>query len=210
VWLSRQSPAASAFKLFRPIELPAGDEMNAKLIPAGYLAKRVCARPDGFSASHVVDIYSVSSCISENFADYIQYWKHNGFWLFDSPEIIQTLAKEHSIPLEGTSLFYFEVFDQEFDRKRWQPFEPESSFATNVIIPSRKQLEGFDVVTFSARTNPECSRLSCNSMAAELATNAHGLFPSFKEAESNLTHGACKDSEPGPHRIFAVYSVNWP
>jgi hypothetical protein len=62
------------------------------------------------------DIFSVSGCISRDFADYIDYWKHNGYWLFDSPEIIKSLAKENSIQLEGTSLFYYEAYEMEFRR----------------------------------------------------------------------------------------------
>ena len=59
------------------------------MIPAGYMAKRVQNRPNGFENTGIVDIYSVSGCISKNFADYIKFWKHNGYWFFDSPQIIQ-------------------------------------------------------------------------------------------------------------------------
>ena len=47
------------------------------MIPAGYMAKHVAARPDGLKANQVKDIYSVSNCISDDFADYINLWKHN-------------------------------------------------------------------------------------------------------------------------------------
>jgi len=103
----------------------------------------------------------------------------NGYWLFDSPEIIKSICKEHSIHLEGASLFYYEAYEQEFDGEGWHSYALEESFPTNVVPPVRRQLEGFDVVTFYARTSPECSPLSCNSMAAELPTNAHCLFASF-------------------------------
>ncbi len=179
------------------------------MIPVGYMAKRVGRKPDRFRAPHVVDIYSVSNCNCEDFADYIQYWKHNGFWLFDSPEIIQDVAKQNSIPLEGTSLFYYEAHEMEFDGERWSPWSPDLSFPTNVVRPSRKQLEGFDVVNFTARTSPECSGLSCSGLAAELHTNAHCLLSSFEEAETSLNDGKFENAEPGPYRIFAVYSVDW-
>ena len=65
-------------------------------------------------------------------------------------------------------------------------------------------------MTFSAGSSPECSPLSCNGVAKELPTNAHCLFAGFEEAEAALSRGAFKDSEPGPYRIFAVYSVDWP
>lgn len=179
------------------------------MIPAGYMAKRVCKRPQWLKAPGVVDVYSVSNCNCENFADYIPYWKHNGFWLFDSPEVIKNVATEHSIQLEATALFYYEAHEMEFDGERWSPWSPEPSFPTNVVVPSRKQLEGFDVVNFTARTSPECSGLSCSSLAEELRTNAHCLFDSFDEAETNVSNGAFNQSEPGPYRIFSVYSVTW-
>jgi hypothetical protein len=177
------------------------------MIPAGYMAKRVCKKPEWLQAAGVIDIYSVSHCISEDFADFIKYWKHNGYWFFDSPEVIRKLARGHSIDLEGSSLFYYEAHELEFDGETWLAYGPEPSFPTNVIVPSSKQLEGFDVVTFYVRTSPECSPLSCNSIAKELPTNAHCLFDSFEEAETHLKNGAFKDCEPGPYRIFAVYSV---
>jgi hypothetical protein len=180
------------------------------MIPVGYMAKRVEKRPDFLQAAHVVDIYSVSGCVSEDFADYIDFWKHNGYWLFDSPEIIRSVARENSIELKGTTLFYYEEHEMEFDGASWYAYAPEPSFPTNVAPPSGKQLEGFDVVTFYARNAPECSPLSCNGMAEELRTNAHCLFASFDEAYTNVNNGAFNNSEPGPYRIFAVYSVAWP
>lgn len=179
------------------------------MIPAGYMAKRITRRPDWHKASQVTDIYSVSSCISEDFADYIPFWKHNGYWLFDGPSVIQSVAKENSIPLEGTALFYYEVYEKEFDGEHWLPYSPESSLPTNVVPPPEKHLEGFDVVTFFARSAPEHSPLACNSVAETLHTNEHCLLDSLDEALRNIDNKAFKNSEPGPYRIFSVYSVDW-
>src|ERR1017187_940583 len=118
------------------------------MIPVGYMAKRSCGSPDWLKALNVVDIYSVSACISEYFInDYIPLWKHNGYWLFDSPEIIGTVARENSIDLDGCPLFYYEAHEMELAEEGWRPFSPEPSLPTNVIQPSEKRLEGFDVVT---------------------------------------------------------------
>ena len=68
----------------------------------------------------------------------------------------------------------------------------------------------YDVVNFTAQTSPECSPLSCNAVAAEVETNAHCLLQSFDQARMLLENGTFKYSEPGPYRIFAVYSVAWP
>jgi hypothetical protein len=187
------------------------------MIPAGYMAKRVLRRPEHLGenpvwlkVTNLDDVYSVSSCMSKDFADYIDYWKHNGYWLFDSVDAIRLLATEHSIDLTGCQFFFYEVHDLEFDheRKQWQLFEPEESFKTEVQHPKRKQLEGYDVVTFVARTSPECSPLSCNYLAETVPVNRHCLLESFDETKRLIETGAFDNSEPGPYRIFAVHSID--
>ncbi len=186
------------------------------MIPAGYMAKRVVARPDWLPAERVSSIYSVSGCVSENFADYINFWKHNGYWLFNSPAVIIEVAlassadQENNIDLADTKLFFYEVYELQFNSGEWAPFEPEPSFGTNVRVPEAKVLEGYDVVTFYVQTSPECSPLSCNSLATEVETNPRCLLQSFEQARTLLENGTFNDSEPGPYRIFAVYSVAWP
>jgi hypothetical protein len=178
------------------------------MIPIGYMAKRIVKRPECLLAPAVTDIYSVSKCISEDFVDYIAVGKHNGYWFFNSPEVIRAIASENSISLEGLSLFYYEAHELEFDDDNWKEYKPEPSFKTDVIAAQERQLEGFDVVTFSSGTSPECSPLSCNFLVKEVHTNSHCLFASFQEAETGLRNGAFKNCEPGPYRIFAVYSVD--
>ena len=189
-----------------------GTVRRSTMIPAGYMAKRVEPRPDWIKADAVVDIYSVSSCVSAHFADYINYWRHNGYWLFDSPQVISELADENSIDLKGTQLFYYEVYEREFNagNGQWADFAADASFKTKVLIPEAKLLHGFDVVTFYARTSAECSPLSCNSLATEVATNQHCLLPSLDRAMGLLEEGKFDNTEPGPYRVFAVYSVEWP
>ena len=68
--------------------------MILEMIPVGYMAKRVYKRPDWLQVDHVIDIFSVSGCVSEDFADYIGFWKHNGYWFFDSPEITSVITSK--------------------------------------------------------------------------------------------------------------------
>jgi hypothetical protein len=180
------------------------------MIPAGYMAKRVVRRPDWLKANGVEDIYSVSGCLSKDFADYINFWKHNGYWLFDSPDIIEQVAQEHSIDLAGTTMFFYEVYEQEFNdaKEQWYPYERDRSFITNVCLPEKKILAGFDVVSSTQRNSPECSPLSCNSLANEIQTNSHCLLSDYETAKQLVETGRFKDSEPGPYRIFAVYTLD--
>ncbi|MGR8935276.1 MAG: hypothetical protein ACU837_12925 [Gammaproteobacteria bacterium] len=179
------------------------------MIPVGYLYKRVAVKPDGLKAAAVHDIYSLSNCISGDFTDYIDYWKHNGYWLFNSPAVMEQIAVNESIALLGTTLFYYEAYEYEFDEdlQQWSTYTPETSFETNVQVPIDKHLEGFDVTTFYAHSSPEHSPLSCNALAAEIPVNEHCLFNTLKEAKEALERGLFKNSEHGPYRIFAVYTV---
>lgn len=179
------------------------------MIPAGYMAKRVVARPDWLRAERVSSIYSVSGCISEDFTDYIGFWKHNGYWLVDSPEAIMEIARENKIDLAETVLFFYDLHELQFDAGEWTRFEPEPSLRTDVSVPEAKVFEGYDVVTFSAQTSPECSPLSCNALASGVEANTRCLLQSFEQARALLENGTFNNSEPGPYRVFAVYSVAW-
>jgi hypothetical protein len=180
------------------------------MIPVGYMAKSSCKKPKGFDLPNIDDVYSVGSCVNDDFADYTNYWKHNGYWLFDSPAIIQTIAQENAVNIQGSKLFYYEAHETEFTGDVWRPFSPDPSIPTNVIQPSEKKLEGFDVVTFYCGNAPECSPLSCCYLAQKIQTNSHCLFETFDEADTSLNSGNFTGGEPGPYRIFAVYSVDWP
>jgi hypothetical protein len=79
-----------------------------------------------------------------------------------------------------------------------------------VLPPHTRTLEGYDVVTFSAGTSAECSPLSCNALARDVPTNAHCLLDSLDRARRLLEEGAFTNAEPGPYRVFAVYSTAWP
>lgn len=180
------------------------------MIPIGYMYKTVSQRPDWLKKENVTDIYSVSNCISEDFTDWVDYWKHNGYWFFDSPKIIEELAKENSLSLKNCRLFYYEAFEEQWnsDDQKWEPYEPEKSFATNVLPPKGAVLQGYDIVSFCVQTSAECSPLSCNHMAREIEVNQHCLIFSFGEAKKYLEEGKFNECEPGPYRIFAVYTMD--
>ncbi len=180
------------------------------MIPLGYLAKRIPnERPDWLHAPEVVNVYSVSGCVNDSLAEYSDGWKHNGFWMFDSPADIQTAAIANGIDLKDALLFFHEAYEAEFDGDERLPIFPDAAFETQVLVPLTKHLEGFDIVTFCDGPNSH-SPLSCNSVAADVKTNQHCLFPSFAEAVAALESDTFDQCEPGPYRIYAVYSVPWP
>jgi hypothetical protein len=179
--------------------------------PAGYLRKKIVPNIQSLNLGKgLIDICSLSSCISKNFTDYINYWQHNGYWLFDSPSVMSELASVHNISLKDTQLFYYEYSPEQYnaESKIWEPYEEEVSFPTNVLTPKNKKLLGYDIVSFTAQTSPECSPLSCNALSREHSVNSHCLFASYEEAMKALESGAFVDAEPGPYRIIAVYEVS--
>jgi hypothetical protein len=176
------------------------------------MAKRSCEKPPGLGLPEIGDIYSVNDCVNDNFADFTNYWKHNGYWFFDSPEAIGQVAQENSIDLQGHTLFYYEAHKLEFDGQSWQAFEPDSQLPVSVERPRHKALEGFDVIVVRPEHSayPEHSPLSCSGLANRLKTNIHCLFETFEVAEAHLNQGAFSGCDPGNLRIVAVYSLNWP
>lgn len=182
------------------------------LIPAGYMAKRVMRRPEWLRADAVVDVHSLSGCMSANFAGVPFGWRQNGYWLFNSPRDIVALAREEGTDLSGMSLFYYEVHALEYvaDERRWREFAPDPSFRMAVEVPAIAAPSGFDVACFSCGNAAECSPLSCNGLATALPTNEHCLLPTFESAEIALNSGFFERGEPGPYRILSVHLVAWP
>ncbi len=179
------------------------------MLPIGYMYKKVCPRPDWLETNQVRDLYSVSNCFSEDFADWINFWKHNGYWLFDSPAVIEKLALGNGLSLDGMTLFYYRAFEKQWHTASgtWEDYAPEKSFVTDVKPPEISRLEGFDVVSYYARTSAECSPLSCNHMAREIAVNEHCLLDSLDHATALLESGVFDDCEPGPYRIIEVHTL---
>ena len=107
------------------------------MIPLGYMAKHVATRPEWLKASGVEEILSVSSCNSKDFADWINYWRHNGYWLFDSPSAILDLAQEHGLDLSDCRWFYYEGHETTYDddARAWLSYTPDPSFGTTIETP---------------------------------------------------------------------------
>jgi hypothetical protein len=173
----------------------------------------IVADLDWFQSDTIEAIYSVSGCISNDFTDYIHYWKHNEFWFFDTPAVIEEIAANENLDISNMTLLYYEVYEEEYNDSTncWQPFAIDSlrgaAQPVNVILPREKRLEGFDIVSYSQSSKHECSPLSCNGMFKEIPVNRHCLFESFDEARNALACGRFKDCEPGPYRIIAVHTV---
>lgn len=187
------------------------------MIDLGYIAKRIKAvdknwLPQSSRSPNVVSVWSVSNCISEDFCDYSAYWKHNGYWFFDTPAALQEVANQAGVSLAGTRLLYLRAHPQQYDEEHgsWSPFAAVEDFPTRPVAPAIMEVVGYDVVTYAQQCQPECSPLSCNAIAAEHPVNENCLLGTLAEGVKLLEHGAFNNSEPGPFRIIEVNAVNWP
>jgi hypothetical protein len=178
------------------------------MIAAGYMYKRIIAPSEGLGCTNVIKIYSVSGCMSENFTDYISYWKHNQYWFFNHPGDMDSIIAERKITGEFELLFY-ELYEKEFDEEEqaWREFQGEESFGSDVKNLSHKDFLGFDIVSYSMGTSPECSALSCNLLCQEVDVNQYCLLNDLDFAVALTETLNDKKAEPGPYRIIGVYRV---
>jgi hypothetical protein len=68
-------------------------------------------------AKQIESVYTLGDCpgnCTHDFYDYITLWKHNGYWLFNTPEELQEIAIEHQLDLSQMTLFYCEAYELEF------------------------------------------------------------------------------------------------
>lgn len=182
------------------------------MIELGYMARRISCCPQWLDATNVENIYSVVNCISADFCDYIPLWKHNRYWFFDSPGLIQGIASDQSMDTAEMTLVYYRGYHLQFDANsnKWNDYGHTAGIQSSVFEPPSLQLLGYDIVTYSMQNAPECSPLSCNNVAAEVRVNRSCLVDSLEGAIDLLENGAFNHTEPGPFRIVAVHATEWP
>ena len=181
------------------------------MIDLGYMAKHIVTDPGWLDTPNVHDICAVSGCISADFCDYVNFWKHNGYWFFNSPRDIQVLSAANDVGLSGTTLFFYKAHNLQYDTdsQSWEPFTTHDAFHASITPPLNSQFLEFDIVTYSMQTMPECSPLSCNSLATEVSVNEHCLIPAIDYAIDCLETGVFDNSEPGPFRIISVNTLDF-
>lgn len=179
------------------------------MISVGFMGKLISPCPEWILKDSVQSVYSVSNCISSDFCEESGYNLRNHYWFFDSPQIIMSLSKAESISLGLLALLYYELYPKQYDMG-WQDLNEYMNITSQIAKPLGPSLLGYDVVSTSVGVVPECSPLSCNSLANELPVNKYCLFDTLSDAITSLENGEFDDSEPGPYKIFSVYSTQWP
>jgi hypothetical protein len=179
--------------------MSAAPSMELRL--AGYFPKRIVPRPaflDG--APSVVDICSVSHCISDGPQNWIDRWLHNGLAFFDTPDLAVRVIPPSE---DGFIIFGYRIGTVRFNEGRpeiwtWPAIDPEAREGDESL--------GFDVVgkTDLGIIGFEHSPLSCNAMAAEHPVNAHCLLDDLAAAVAAAEQFSIEQPEPGLYYVAEV------
>jgi hypothetical protein len=167
---------------------------------AGYFPKRVMPRPEWLKAPQVIDVCSISECVSDGPDDWVQKWLHNALGLFDTPELALRV-----VPAAAE----YTMFAYRFSTVRFAKGEPEE-WPWPTIAPSAPpetfQRLGFDAVSKYRDDilDFECSPLSCNGLAAEWSANSHCLFDTLEQAVEAARRFSIEQPEPGKYYVAEV------
>jgi hypothetical protein len=173
------------------------------VIDAGYFAKRVEPKPEGLDAPGVVDICSVSHCISKPPDGWIARWLHNELGWYN--RLSDAAAAVPASQRTAHRLFAYRIHPLFFRRGNQHEFVVPSDVRPEPIPHTFRSL-GFDSVNKQANAGFlfGCSPLSCNAMAAECAVNTHCLFGSVEEAIAGATRFSIEQPEPGDYYVIEV------
>ncbi len=167
----------------------------------GYFPKLTMKRPDWLKSVGVEEVCSVSTCVSGAPDGWIDQWRHNEMWVYDTPELAWSVVPE--IGRGVFDLYAYQMFPVQFAKGQQQPFEiPSLQVAP---LPSSFERLGFDIVSRSHGNTFECSPLSCNHMAEHIAVSRHCLVDDVDVAfrlAAKFEAGSC---EPGPYYVVEVW-----
>ncbi|MBL8179131.1 MAG: hypothetical protein JNK48_30930 [Bryobacterales bacterium] len=171
--------------------------MTNELVSVGYFAKRT-AVPKGWDGpAGVVAIGSVSRCIGSAPEGWMERWLHNDWGFFASEEEARS-----SVDGDGYTVFAYRLLPRRFTKNGVEHLEVGAPFTAP--LPAGCRPLGFDIVSRSFSAFFECSPLSCNGMAKEIAVNQWCLVEPLHDAVRLAERFAREEPEPGPYYVIEV------
>lgn len=177
--------------------------MHSKTI--GYFYKKVIQDENYTKALNnlnVREICNASSCFFEEPDGWMERWKHNGYFLYNSSDIAHAVIEG----LDDKDEYVLYAYKQ-FPLKIENGCVIEEEIVTESIEPIDKEFRflGYDVVSKHMSEQFGCSPLSCNDGAKMMKTNDCCLFSSYEEALTGAKEFSSGMWEPGPYYIVEVY-----
>jgi hypothetical protein len=169
---------------------------------AGYFPKHVVPRPDWLVCPTVVDICSVSACVSDRPREWVGHWLHNDLGLYGTPDIARRVIGPADPPMR---IFAYRVSTVRFIEGLPQPWDwPED--ARPIPMPDTYVSLGFDAAHkyMDGILGFECSPLSCNGLASEWPVNRHCLLDDLGTAIEAAEAFSISQPEPGMYYVVEV------
>lgn len=168
----------------------------------GYFPKQTAKKPDWLDVPHVAEVCSVSECVSSGPDGWIDQWRHNALWAYDSPELAWSV-----VPAGREAefdLYAWRIFPVRFEGGQENPVEMPA-LSVEPLSSAFVRL-GFDAVSRRhLDSNFECSPLSCNHMAKEVAVNHYCLLETEIEGFRVACDFSRTEPEPGPYYLVEVW-----
>jgi hypothetical protein len=167
----------------------------------GYFPKIVARRPDWLTGAPIVEeLCSVSDCFSESPPGWIEKWKHNEMFVYDTPELAWSVVSAEE--RQRFTLFAYRILPRFIDKGGETEWKLPNLGVSD--LPDGFTTIGFDAVSRFAGSRFECSPLSCNHMASEYPVNKYCLIDDLKTAIAMAHDFAAGNCEPGPYCIIEV------
>lgn len=159
----------------------------------------------------VVEVCSVSDCLSNRPPDWVQHWSHNRAWCYSTAD--QALATVPAGEREKYHLFAYWVALRTFIDEHRKDLDPDDLFGADLPAlpggdgPAECDVLGFDVVCWEQGKDLGCSPLSCNLLARDVKVNRFCLLPDLEEALRLAQAFKNEKCEPGPYLAVRVARV---
>jgi hypothetical protein len=129
----------------------------------------------------------------------MDHWLHNEWGFFDTWTDARRVAPSK---FDGFAMFAYRLLPARFKHGRTSSLTIRDFPVDR--LPAGFVSLGFDVVSMDASSSFECSPLSCNGLAGEVAVNRYCLVEDLGEAMALADRFSREEPEPGPYYVLEV------
>jgi hypothetical protein len=198
--------------------------MNPTLI--GYFPKRQTSVAPSFAELGITELGSVGHYIAEGPANWMDQYRHNPMFFFDSEEVLQRVIEEAIVidlqpdpqreppwcvtltreKATKFNLYAFKLFPFQFVEGRQEDFQiPDLRCEP---LSEDYQRLGYDATNKSCCSHFECSPLMCNGLSSEVPVNQFCLIDEpgrAFELAKKISGSKGNYGEPGTYFVVEVW-----
>jgi hypothetical protein len=171
----------------------------------GYFPKKTMGKDSWFDKTAIVEVCSVSNCMSKGPENWSASWKHNDWGLYDTEDLAREIIRENP---ELFDMYAYKLFPMVFDGENSDPMTIKRTASEDIV---NFDFMGYDPVSREpGYIEFGHSPLSCNRGFEKYPVNRFCLLDHLEEAW-RITAEIAKDAkderswEPGPYYLCDVY-----